>query len=268
MKITFIGGGIMAEAMIAGITDAKLDAGITVSEPVEARRASLRERFPSISLAESNADAVKGAGVVVISVKPQQFEAVAKEISGVFDSSQTVVSIMAGVRLHSIGLKLNHERIVRIMPNTPMQVRKGISAWTAAPSVPAEVVEFVRSMLAALGDELKFSDEKYVDMATALSGSGPGYVFMFIESLTDAGVAIGLPVHVARHLATQTVLGSAELAKQSGKHPAELKNMVTSPGGTTAAGLRSLEQTGVRTSVIEGVLAAYERGEELGSTGK
>jgi pyrroline-5-carboxylate reductase len=149
------------------------------------------------------------------------------------------------------------------MPNTPAQIRQGISAWHASNDVDQATLDFVASMLKAIGDELKFSDEKNIDIATALSGSGPGYVFVFIEALADAGVELGLPVHVARHLASQTVLGSAALQRETGKHPAELRNMVTSPGGTTAAGLAALENGGFRATIADAVRTAFERGEEL-----
>jgi len=170
---------------------------------------------------------------------------------------------MAGVKMHSIGLKLGHTKLIRVMPNTPAQIRKGISAWTVSHDVDQKTTDFVASMLQAIGDELKFSDEKSIDVATALSGSGPAYVFVMIEALSDAGVELGLPVHVARHLASQTVLGSAALQRETGKHPAELRNMVTSPAGTTAAGLAALENSGFRATVADAVRTAFERGEEL-----
>lgn len=252
----------MAQAIISGVKDAGLDASIIVGEPFEARRESLKSDL-GVEVTASNREAIAGADIVVLSVKPQQLEAVAEELDGALNADQTVLSIMAGVKIHSIGLKLNHTKLIRVMPNTPAQIRKGISAWTASDDVEQATLDFVASMLSAIGDELKFSDEKYIDIATALSGSGPGYVFVFIEALTDAGVELGLPVHVARHLASQTVLGSAALQRESGKHPAELRNMVTSPGGTTAAGLAALEMGGFRANVAEAVRAAFERGEEL-----
>jgi|TARA_B100000809_G_scaffold265974_1_gene326621 pyrroline-5-carboxylate reductase len=262
MRIAFIGGGVMAQAIISGVKDAGLDASIIVGEPFEARRESLKSDL-GVEVTASNREAIAGADIVVLSVKPQQLEAVAEELDGALNADQTVLSIMAGVKIHSIGLKLNHTKLIRVMPNTPAQIRKGISAWTASDDVEQATLDFVASMLSAIGDELKFSDEKNIDIATALSGSGPGYVFVFIEALTDAGVELGLPVHVARHLASQTVLGSAALQRESGKHPAELRNMVTSPGGTTAAGLAALEMGGFRANVAEAVRAAFERGEEL-----
>jgi len=252
----------MAQAIISGVKDAGLDASIIVGEPFEARRESLKSDL-GVEVTASNREAIAGADIVVLSVKPQQLEAVAEELDGALNADQTVLSIMAGVKIHSIGLKLNHTKLIRVMPNTPAQIRKGISAWTASDDVEQATLDFVASMLSAIGDELKFNDEKNIDIATALSGSGPGYVFVFIEALTDAGVELGLPVHVARHLASQTVLGSAALQRESGKHPAELRNMVTSPGGTTAAGRAALEMGGFRANVAEAVRAAFERGEEL-----
>lgn len=252
----------MAQAIISGVKDAGLDASIIVGEPFEARRESLKSDL-GVEVTASNREAIAGADIVVLSVKPQQLEAVAEELDGALNADQTVLSIMAGVKIHSIGLKLNHTKLIRVMPNTPAQIRKGISAWTASDDVEQATLDFVARMLSAIGDELKFSDEKNIDIATALSGSGPGYVFVFIEALTDAGVELGLPVHVARHLASQTVLGSAALQRESGKHPAELRNMVTSPGGTTAAGLAALEMGGFRANVADAVRAAFERGEEL-----
>ncbi|MDA1279315.1 MAG: pyrroline-5-carboxylate reductase [Chloroflexi bacterium] len=262
MRIAFIGGGVMAQAIIAGVKDAGLDASIIVGEPFEARRTSLKTEL-GVDVTDSNLEAVTGADIVVLSIKPQQLDAVANELKGTLKKSQTVLSIMAGVKMHSIGLKLGHTKLIRAMPNTPAQIRKGITAWTASNDVDQQTLDFVGSMLRAIGDELKFSDENNVDIATALSGSGPGYVFMFIEALTDAGVELGLPVHVARHLASQTVLGSAALQRESGKHPAELRNMVTSPAGTTAAGLAALEDGRFRATVANAVRTAFERGEEL-----
>ena len=252
----------MAQAIISGVKDAGLDTSIIVGEPFEVRRESLKNDL-GVEVTASNREAIAGADLVVLSVKPQQLGEVAEELNGALTADQTVLSIMAGVKMHSIGLKLNHKRLIRVMPNTPAQIRKGISAWTASDDVDQATLDFVAKMLGAIGDELKFSDEKSIDIATALSGSGPGYVFMFIEALTDAGVELGLPVHVARHLASQTVLGSAALQLESGKHPAELRNMVTSPGGTTAAGLAALETGGFRAAVAEAVRMAFERGEEL-----
>jgi pyrroline-5-carboxylate reductase len=262
MRIAFIGGGVMAQAIISGVKDAGLDASVIVGEPFEMRRESLKNDL-GVEATASNKEAVTGADIVVLSIKPQQLDSVADKLKNVLTANQTVLSIMAGVKMHSIGLKLGHKKLIRVMPNTPAQIRKGISAWIVSDEVDQETTDFVGSMLKTIGDELKFSDEKSVDIATALSGSGPGYVFVMIEALSDAGVELGLPVHVARHLASQTVLGSAALQRETGKHPAELRNMVTSPAGTTAAGLAALENGGFRATIANAVRTAFERGEEL-----
>jgi len=267
MRLGFIGGGVMAEAIIAGIRNASITADITVGEPVKERRDALIERYMVAATAQ-NAEAVDGADIVVLAVKPQQLDAVAAELAPLLDAEQTVLSIMAGVKIHSLGLKLRHGRMIRVMPNTPAQVGCGMSVWTAWGDVPDEVIEFTGQMLDGMGGQVYLEDEKLVDMATALSASGPAYVFTFIESLADAGVLLGMPQDVARRLAVRTVLGSAELAVQSGKHPAELRNLVTSPGGTTAAALLALEEGGFRAAVINAVKAAHRRGEELGASAK
>ena len=263
MKLGFIGGGVMAEALITGIKKAGLDAGIAVGEPL----ASRREFFASmgITVTAENSVAIDGADIVVLAVKPQQFDDVAESLSGRLNVEQTVVSILAGVKMHSIGLRLNHDRLIRIMPNTPAQIGHGMCVWTASPGVPGNVREFIEKALDSLGEQAFVSDENYVDMATAVSASGPAYVFKLIESMIDGGVLLGMPADLARKLVVQTVAGSAILTRESGKHPAELASMVTSPGGTTAAALLALEEGQFKATIMRAVRAAYERGEELGS---
>lgn len=262
MRIAFIGGGVMAQAIISGVKETGLDASIIVGEPSEVQRETLQNDL-GVEVTPCNRDAADGADIVVLSVKPQQLDTVADELKSTLSADQTVLSIMAGVKMQSIGLKLNHAKLIRVMPNTPVQIRKGLSAWTASKEVDQATLDFVSNMLRAVGDALKFDDEKSIDIATALSGSGPGYVYVFIEALAEAGVELGLPVHIARHLASQTVLGSAALQRESGKHPAELRDMVTSPGGTTSSGLAALENGGFRATIADAVRAAFERGEEL-----
>ena len=266
MKLGFIGGGVMAEAIIAGIRDSGLDAEIAVGDPIAARRDHLVGRY-GVAATDSNSQVIEGAQLVVLAVKPQQFKSAASDIAGQLSKDQTVLSIMAGIKMHSIGLALNHRSLVRVMPNTPSQVRQGMSVWVATDDVPDDVTEFTSSMLDGLGDQVRLDDEKVLDMATALSASGPAFVFVFLESLIDAGVQLGMPADIARRLAIQTIQGSAALALETGKHSAELRNMVTSPGGTTAAGLHAMEEGGFRSAAASAVLAAYRRGEELG-TGK
>ena len=253
----------MAEAVIAGVRDSGLEAEIAVGEPVAARRNHLAERYGVVA-SDSNSSVIEGADLLVVAVKPQQFKPVASDMAGHLTKDQTVLSIMAGIKLHSIGLALNHRSLIRVMPNTPAQVRCGMSVWVATGEVPEEVIGFTSSMLDALGDQIRLDDEKILDMATALSASGPAFVYVFLESLIDAGVQMGMPADIARRLAIQTIRGSAELALDTGKHPGELRNMVTSPGGTTAAGLNAMEKLGFRAAAAEAVLAAYQRGEELG----
>jgi pyrroline-5-carboxylate reductase len=159
---------------------------------------------------------------------------------------------------------LGHPYVIRVMPNTPAQIGQGMSLWTCAPQVDGEMRRSARSILETMGKELYVSEEKYLDMATALSASGPAYVFLFIEALIDSGVHLGLPRAMSRTLALQTVLGSARLVEATGRHPAELKDMVTSPGGTTVEALLALEEGGFRATVINAVLAAYEKSVELG----
>lgn len=264
MKLGFIGGGVMAEALISGIVRSKLDAEIRVGEPIEARRAALAKAH-RIEATADNRQAIEGAELIVLAIKPQQLDGAIKDLAGSVKPEQTVLSILAGVKMHSIGLRLNHDRLVRVMPNTPAQIGHGMSVWTASKPVPKAVRDFAGKMLGALGEQVYVEDEKYVDMATALSASGPAFVFVFIESLIDAGVLLGMPNEMARKLVLQTVSGSAALVRETGKHPAELRNMVTSPGGTTAAGLLAMEDGGFRATTIRTIRAAYERGEQLGA---
>lgn len=208
--------------------------------------------------------AVEGADVVIFAVKPQEFDRAAHHLQGRFHRDQTVMSIMAGVPIDRIARMLSHASIVRVMPNTPAVVGEGMSVWTATPEVDDATRGQIVAILSALGREVYVEDEKYLDMATALSGSGPGFVFMLIEAFIDAGVHIGFKRSVAEMLALQTFIGSAKYAEATGKHLAQLRNEVTSPGGTTAAGLQVLEGSGLRGAIIDAIEAAYERSRELG----
>jgi pyrroline-5-carboxylate reductase len=267
LKLGFIGGGVMAEAIISGVRRANLDADITVGDPVAERRATLESTYGVVGVAENSA-AIDHADLIVLAVKPQQLDGVASQIVDTLTSEQTVLSILAGVKMHTLGTKLNHRRLIRVMPNTPAQVGEGMSAWSAAPEVPDSIREFVGRMLDALGVSIYMHDEKHVDMALAVSASGPAFVYVFMESLIDAGVLLGLPRDMAHTLAQQLIIGSGVLARETGKHPAELRNLVTSPGGTTAAGLQVMEDAGFRGTVIKAAVASWERGEELGRGSK
>lgn len=252
----------MAEALIAGMLDASLDVYLTISEPIERRREELAQRY-DVKLLANNILAAHNADLVVFAVKPQQLDDVAIDFHGVDTGRQVAISIMAGVQMRTIREKLGFDRIIRVMPNTPAQISSGSSAWTATDTVDSSAREFTAKMLQSVGEEVYFEDEKMVDIATALSASGPAYVFVFIESLVDGAAQLGMPHDAARKLAVQMVLGSAKLAKDTGYHPAELRNMVTSPGGTTAAALHALEEQGFRSACINAVLSAYNRGEQL-----
>ena len=264
MNVSFIGGGVMAEAIISGMKDAALDVNITVSEPIPERARYLADTYGLI-IAANNVNAVLGTELAVLAVKPQQLADVASEIGEIASSLDrvTFMSIMAGVQAKTIISQLRCDRLIRIMANTPSQVGIGATAWTSTPTVSAEMREFAVKMLESFGTQVYFEDEKLVDIATALSASGPAYVFVFIEALIDGAVQLGMTNADARKLAVQMVLGSAALAKETGEHPADLRNMVTSPGGTTAAALHALEAGGFRKASIDAVLAAYQRGEEL-----
>ena len=265
-RITFIGSGAMGEAMIKGMVaqDVVQAANITASDPVAARREQMKSQF-GIMTSESNRSAVQDADVVILSVKPQILPKVLAELKGQIPPSAFVLSIVAGVPIATIQSGLGHDRIVRTMPNTPAQVGKGMTVWVATPAVSPEQRNQTEAILRALGEQVMVEDEHYLDMATGLSGSGPGYVFLIIEAMIDAGVHIGFSRADALKIVLQTIDGSVELVRSTGLHPAELKNRVTSPAGTTAAGLYELEQSGIRAAILRAVEAATRRSEELGA---
>src|SRR6267142_776026 len=264
-RLAFIGGGTMAEAMIRGLLEKHLvpPSHVLVTGPRRERRAELAKRFGVKALA-SNAEAAKGAHVVVLSVKPQVLPTVLRELRGQLRPEQLVLSIVAGAPLAVLREGLDHAAVVRAMPNTPAQIGMGITAWTTADAVDREQRERAKAILGALGEELEVDEESLVDMATALSGTGPTYVFLLMEALVDAGVHLGFSRRVAEELVLRTVEGSAAFARQSGRHLAELRNMVTSPGGTSAAAVYELEKGTMRTVLSRAVYAAYRRTRELG----
>ena len=262
--IAVIGGGTMGETFIRAVTDAGLTeaSGIRVCEKLPPRRAQLSADL-GVAVTDSINDAAADAAYVYLSIKPQDLAS----LNGAsIAPEQVVVSIMAGVPLHQLGGALGHNRIVRAMPNTPAQVGRGFTVWTADANVSSADRDGVRALLAAMGDELYVENEGVIDQATAVSGSGPAYVFLLLEAMINGAVSIGLNPADARRMVLETVIGSAEFAAQSGRHPAELKDMVTSPGGTTAAGLRALEAGGVRSALIEAIAAAHARAQELGQS--
>lgn len=266
MKLGLIGCGFMGEAILGAVIarGVATAADISVAEINDERRAAIAGQH-GVGTTADPAVAVAGADIVVFAVKPQEFDAIARGLKGSLAPGQTAVSIMAGVPIARMSRALGHPAIVRVMPNTLAAIGEAISVWTATPDVGAGARAQVSALLAVLGQEIYVDDEKYLDMATALSGSGPGFVFLLIEAFIDAGVHVGFRRDVAEKLVLQTFLGSAKYAQATGKHPAQLRNEVTSPGGTTAAGLFALEDAGVRAAIIDAIEAAFERSKELGA---
>lgn len=264
MRIAFVGGGTMSEAMVRGILGKGLvrPGDIVVSDISKARCTFLKENYGIKSLS-NNLSAIKDAEVIVLAVKPRVLSQVAEELKGHLQPEQLVLSIIAGATISRLSDSLGHSTIVRAMPNTPAQIGEGISVWTATKETDEAQREKARSLLGALGKEIFVSEEEYVDMATAVSGSGPAYVFVVIEAFIDAAVHIGLPREMAEQLVLHTVSGAAHLVEETGKHPAELRNMVATPGGTTVEGLHQLEEGGLRALFARAILASYRKAKTL-----
>ncbi len=260
-----VGTGVMAESMIAGLLRGKLiEAGqVVASHPRAERREHLAHEH-GIRVTASNVEAVQGADVVLLAVKPQMLARVGREIGPHLAPGQLVLSVIAGATTTALEGFLGHRELVRSMPNTPAQIGRGMTVWYATPETTDEQRAQAKALLSALGAEIQVDDEKFVAMATAVSGTGPTYVFLFMEALIDAAVHLGFPRHVAHDLVVETLEGGTLFAKQSGDHPAVLRNMVTSPGGTSAAALHELESGRLRTVLSEAVWAAYRRTVELG----
>jgi pyrroline-5-carboxylate reductase len=263
-RIGVVGSGSMAEAMLSGLLGRGHLAPhqVVCSHPRSERRAQLEE-LHGVTAVAGNADAVAGADVVLLAVKPQVLPGVMAELRDVLAAEQLVLSVVAGASTHALGTGLDHPAIVRSMPNTPATIGQGVTVWYATRSVTALGKERTRVMLGALGREFEVHDERQVAMATAVSGSGPTYTFLFIEAMIDAAVHLGFPRHVARELVLDTVLGSAAYALSSGRHVAELREAVTSPAGTSAEALYQLERGRLRTVVSDAVWAAFERVEAI-----
>ncbi|HET6890295.1 MAG TPA: pyrroline-5-carboxylate reductase [Pyrinomonadaceae bacterium] len=277
-QLAFIGCGVMAEAIIAGLLNNQLikPEQIVGSHPRSERREELEQKY-GIRLVENNAEAVSlvqspinvpatdpSSSIVFLTVKPQRLGAILSQLKGTLRKAQLVVSIVAGARIETLIKDLMHESMVRAMPNTPTQVGEGMTVWTTTPAVTEAQQMQIRTILGALGRELHVEEEKMIDMATALSATGPTYTFLMMEALIDAGVHLGFSRHVAQELVLQTMLGSIIFARESMKHPAELRNMVTSPGGTSAEAIYQMEKGSLRTVLSKAVWAAYQRTITLG----
>jgi len=268
-KVAFIGSGVMAEAMIAGLIREKVALPDTLfaAGPRPERGTDLAHRY-GVQVSTDNRKVVEDADVIVLSIKPQSLDKVLEELKARIPPNALVLSIIAGVPISKISQGLNHKSVVRSMPNTPARIGRGITVWTAAPSVSETQQMMAARILQALGGEIFMEEEKYLDMATALSGTGPAYVFLFMEAMIDAGVHLGFPRRIAEQLVIDTIRGSVEYYLHSDDerllHPARMRNQVTSPGGTTAAALYFLEKAGFRTAISRAIWAAYERSKELG----
>ena len=253
----------MGEAIINCLLTKKVakKEDIVVSDISQTRLDILSSKY-GVHIQADSKKATEETDLILLAVKPQNLKSVAKDI-GNLSPNQLVLSIMAGTNLSTLHSNLNHPCIIRAMPNMPAQIGEGIIVWTATVKVNRNQKNMAQTIFKALGEEIYVDDEKYIDMATALSGSGPAYVFLFIEALTDAGVHIGLPRDTSQKLVMETIIGSTHTIQETSKHPAELRNMVTSPGGTTTDALFFLEKGGFRSLLIEAVAAAYDKARKL-----
>ncbi|MCL5946960.1 MAG: pyrroline-5-carboxylate reductase [Chloroflexi bacterium] len=263
-ELAVIGGGVMGGAFVEGLLQAAAipAESVLIVEPVTARREELRTTL-NVRVSAHPDDSLRDARFILVAVKPQQFDAVASALRPVLRPQQTVLSLMAGVPLELVSQQLGHSTVVRLMPNIMCRIGAGVIVWLASGTVSEEETQRIETLFQALGSSIRVYEDRYVDMATAVSGSGPAFAFVVLEALTDAAVHIGFARDQAAMLATQTLLGAALLAKETGVHPAILKNTVTSPGGTTAAGLLVLEQRGLRAALEEAVFAAYTKTQRL-----
>lgn len=264
-RIAFVGAGAMAEAMISGLLSKGMApaAHLTASAPRAERGEALREKY-GVHVTTDNVLAARDADIVVLAVKPQVLPKVMPALRGQLRPEALVLSIVAGAPLGGMAAGLAHSHLVRSMPNTPAQIGQGITVWIAAAGVSDAHKDQARALLGALGAEVEADNEDQLDMATALSGTGPAYVFMFMEALVDAGVHLGFSRRVAEQLVVQTVKGSVDFYEHTPNHLARMRNQVTSPGGTTAEALYYLEKAGFRTAISRAVWAAYQRSVELG----
>ncbi len=263
-NIAFIGGGMMAEAILKGMLGKEIAApeAVTVSDPSAERRAYLEKTY-NVNTTGSNTDAVKNAGLVILAVKPQVADlAVTSDVAAAIDAKATVLSIMGSVNLEKLHKLVPGHAVIRVMPNTPLAVGCGMTAIAPDADVSPEMLEAAKTIFGSCG-EIAVIDESAIEAIAAVSGCGPGYVFMMIDAMADAGVNAGLPRTMAIKLAAQTFAGSGKMVMETGLHPAVLRDQVTSPGGTTIAGIHALENRGVRAAIYDAVLAAMQRSAEL-----
>jgi len=268
ITIAFIGPGAMAEAMLSGIMIIKLTKAdrILISGPIPERNEELHAKY-GVQPFSNNREAAARADVVVLSVKPQRLEKVLEEMNGCINPEALVLSIVAGASIAKIARNLGHDVIVRAMPNTPAQIGEGITVWTCSKTVTEKQLDFAKTILGAFGKEIFEEEEDFLDKATALSGTGPAYVYLFMEAMVDAGVHLGFSRRTAERLVIETLRGSVDYydtGAEDTRHLARLRNQVTSPGGTSAEAIYYLEKAGFRTAISRAVWAAYQRSRELG----
>eukprot|EP00924_Labyrinthula_sp_SR-Ha-C_P010104 maker-scaffold_40-snap-gene-2.65-mRNA-1 protein AED:0.26 eAED:0.26 QI:118/1/1/1/1/1/4/256/314 len=270
-KISFVGGGRMAEALIGNLHKKH---EIAVLEPNESRRNVLSTQYPNVNIfsyttEEEQISFYKDTNALVLATKPQSVESYFKHYSEIKEEvmltkNPIFLSVCAGITIKKLIEGFGSNNVVRVMPNTPATIGKGMSVWISHPKVSSDNNSLCKSILSTLGVEHQVFDEEYLDMATAISGSGPAYIFLMIESMIESAVHIGMPRDVAQILVQETIQGSLEYFKQSEKHPALLRNEITSPGGTTAAAAYTLEQGGFRSVMSDAIWSAYQRSRELG----
>ncbi len=255
----------MGEAILRAVLKRGLSSPreIIVSDISKARRDYLKKKY-KITVTLDNLAAVADAEIIILAIKPQTLSAVLSELNHRIKPGQLVLSIIAGAKLNTIAKGLSHKRVVRSMPNTPAQIGEGMTVWTAAPDVTVRQKKQAKAILGVMGQELYAANERYLDMATAISGSGPAYVFYFVESLIEAAVKLGFKSNVAEKLVEQTIAGATHLLQKSDKTPAELRKNVTSPGGTTAAAIEQLDEGALKQLINRAVDAAFKRAKELG----
>ena len=256
----------MGEAILSAVLDKHLTAAksVIVSDVSPERREYLEKQY-DVNVTDDNRQAIAGADVIVLAIKPQNLAEVMAGLKGTLRPEQLVLSIIAGARLDTICQGLGHRAVVRAMPNTPAQIGRGMTVWTVTKYVSGQQKEWASSILGIMGHEIAVDSEDQIDMATAVSGSGPAYLFLFVEALVDAAVQLGFSLDMAQELVLATVLGSSHLIEESDREPAELRRMVTSPGGTTAEALSELEQGNFTGLITRAVRAAYEKAKQLGS---
>jgi pyrroline-5-carboxylate reductase len=263
--IAIIGMGVMGEAIFLGLVNKQVIAveNIFAADPQKDRLRELEEKY-HLKSKPDNATAVKDADVVILCVKPQKLTDVIQSLQRKIKPQALVLSIIAGATVDSLITGLGHPSVVRAMPNTPAQIGQGMTVWTQSQETSEQQHNLAKQILGALGKEIYVEEERYIDMATAVSGTGPAYVFLFLEAMIDSGVHLGLPRRIAEKMVLQTIKGSIDFYNQNHSHPARLRNQVTSPGGTSATAIYYLEKMGFRTAISRAIWAAFTRSQELG----